>query len=322
VHQAGRTYASDMPRVESHQIVVIGGGPAGVSAALECFDIQLDVILLEAGSQLGGQLADVPNSIRNVAAGNFENGEALRQALERSAVILGDRVRLSHRVTGLNLADRRVETDRGQFAADVFLVATGTSKPYLPGAADGAFGGDVTYQLESDLDRFVGRTVAVIGGGDSATLDALALARAGSKVKLVHRSEKLTARRNIVEQVEGEPSIEDLSGWELQSARGDDRLEEIVLIHPATGETRVHAVGGLVVKIGRSPSTGFLVDEVDLDRRGAIVVDEQLRSSRAEVFGAGDVVSGAYARAATAMGQGVLAGRSILRFLEDATRIR
>ena len=202
-------------RSERHDVVVVGGGVAGVSAALESFDIQLDVALVEAGPRLGGQLAEDPNSIRNVPAGRFESGEAFRQALEESAAILGDRVFVSHAVTAADLEERWIEANGVRFVGEALLVATGARKQHLPAATDGAFGGDVTYLLESQGDRFEGRTVAVIGGGDSATLDALELARKGSKVKLIHRSQKLTARRDILRELETEPGIEDLPGWEF-----------------------------------------------------------------------------------------------------------
>ncbi|MEO5843112.1 MAG: NAD(P)/FAD-dependent oxidoreductase [Acidimicrobiales bacterium] len=196
------------------------------------------------------------------------------------------------------------------------VLCTGTDKQYLPAAVDGGFGGDVTYRLESDRGRFVGRDVVVIGSGDSATLDALELARAGSSVRLVHRSDALTARQDIVEQVRSEPRIEDLPGWELESAKGDDRLEEIVLVRSGGGERRQLKTGGLVVRIARLPSTELFRGQLELDHRGAIVVDGELRTSRDGVLAAGDVVAGSYWRVAAAMGQGVLAARSVLRYLQ------
>jgi thioredoxin reductase (NADPH) len=305
-----------MTAEEHHDVVIIGGGPAGVSAALECFDIRLDAVLVEAGAALGGQLAEVPNSIRNVATGRFESGDALRGALEETSAIIADRVRLSHPVTTADFGERWVESHGRRLRAEAFLITSGTTKQRLPAAVDGAFGGDVTYQVESRPGHFAGRAVAVVGGGDSAALDALELARGGSKVKLVHRSDTLTARRDIVAQVVAEPAIEDLPGWDLDAVGGDDRLEEVILVQSATGERRTLRVGGLVVKIARVPMTAVFAGQLEVDRRGAVVVDEELRTSRAGVFAAGDVVAGAYPRVATALGQGVLAARSLLRHLQ------
>jgi len=296
-------------------VVIIGAGVAGVSCALECVDIQLDTLVFESAPQAGGQLDEIPHSIRNVATTHFANGQAMQNGLEESAAILGARLRRSTPITRVDLAEGWVEADGASVHTRAFVLATGTSRQELPAAPDGAFGGDVTYQLEPRRERFVGREVVVIGGGDSGTLDALELARAGSAVKLVHRSPELTARDDIVEQVAREPLIQQLAGWELESLHGGERLEEVVLRHADEQRLQVPA-GGLVVKIARVPRADLVHGQLDLDRHGAIVVDSELRTSRAGVMAAGDVVANAYPRIATALGQGVLAARSVLRYLQ------
>ena len=243
---------------EHHDVIVVGGGPAGVSCALECFDIQLDTVLVEGASALGGQLPEIAHSVRNVAAGQFGDGSVLQRALQKSATILDDRVYLSHPVTQVDVGDRWIETRGGRWSARALVVATGTRRQDLATAPDGAFGGDVTYALEMQPRRFVGRDVAVIGGGDSATLDALALAGMGSTVKLVHRSEHLTARQDIVRKVHDELAIEELVGWELEALNGTERLEGIQLVRPATGERLPIPVQGLIVKIALRAEYGAL----------------------------------------------------------------
>jgi thioredoxin reductase (NADPH) len=290
---------------------------AGVNCALECFDIQLDTVLVEASAALGGQLPDILHSVRNVAAGRFADGRALQQALLESAEILGDRVRLSHHVTKADLDGRAIEVDGGRLSGRALVVATGTRRQFLEAAPDGAFGGDITYQLEPVLDSFAGRdVVAVIGGGDSGTLDALELARRGSSVKLIHRSPELNARQDILRQLRDQPRIEDLPGWQLEAAQGAERLESIVLVRPSTGERQEVPVHGLVVKIARAPNTQLFEGQLELDRSGAVVVDRDLRTSQAGVFAVGDVVAGAYARVAAALGQGSQAARSVLHYLQ------
>ena len=301
---------------EQHDVVIVGGGAAGVNCALECFDIQLDTILVEAGATLGGQLPEILHSVRNVAAGRFADGLALQRALLESAEILGDRVRLSHPVTTADVGARAIEVEGARLSGRALVVATGTRKQYLDAAPDGGFGGDITYQLEPVLSHFAGRDVAVIGGGDSGSLDALELARRGSSVKLIHRSPDLTARQDILRQVHDQPRIEDLAGWELEAAHGAERLESIVLVRSSSGERQEVAVQGLVVKIARAPNTQLFEGQLELDRSGAVVVDRELRASRAGVFAVGDVLSGAYPRVAAALGQGSLAARSVLHYVE------
>ena len=289
-----------------------------MSCALECHDIQLDTIVLEMQAELGGQITEIPFHVRNVAAGVYDDQHPLPLAVERSAVILGDRARRSWPVDRVNVRERWVESAGRRLVADTLVIATGVGLRRLPAAADGAFGGDVTYQLGSDLDRFAGRPMVVIGGGDNATLDALALAQTKSPVTLVHRSERLASRPDIASQLRDDPRITELGGWELDTVVGDDRLDEVVLVRPATGERKAVKAGGLVVKIGKAPRTELVQDQLETDRSGAVVVDETLATSRLGVFAAGDVVAGAYWRIATAIGQGSLAARSVLRHLATA----
>jgi thioredoxin reductase (NADPH) len=311
-------YAS-MERDQNHDVVVVGGGPAGVSGALECFDINLETVVLEARAALGGQVGEIPHSVRNVAVGRFEDGSDLQRALDRSAGILGAHVVLEHGVTRANLDERWVEAGGVCFRAKALLIASGSRRQIHPAAPDGTFGGDVTYQVESRADRFLGRDVVVVGGGDSATLDALELAATAKSVKLVHRSERLSARGDIVERIRADHRIETLPGWELDSIAGSAGLEEVVLVRPATGERRSVAASGLVIKISRIPETETFRGQIELDRRGAIVVDDALSTSCPGVFAAGDIVAGSYWRVATAMGQGSLAARSIRRYLDNAS---
>jgi thioredoxin reductase (NADPH) len=301
---------------EQRDVVIVGAGAAGVSCALECFDIQLDTTVVETLERPGGQLVEIGHSVRNVATGRFRNGSALRDSLEESAAILGDRLRRSHPVTRVDLGERWIEVEATRIRGRALVIATGTRHQQLPAAEEGAFGGDVTYQLEARPDRFVGRDVVVIGGGDSATLDALELAKEGSRVWLVHRAEALTARHDIVEQVRHEPRVEDLPGWELDSLDGGDRLDGVTVVRRADGQRRRLEAGGLVVRVARVPRTDLFRGQLTLDRAGAIAVDPEMQTSRAGVFAAGDVVAGSYARVAAALGQGALAARSVLRHLQ------
>ena len=121
---------------EHHDVLIVGGGAAGVNCALECFDIQLDTVLVEASASLGGQLPEILHSVRNVAAGRFADGEALQRALLESAEILGDRVRLSHPVTTADVGARAVEVDGVRLSGRALVVGEGSADRGRPRPAD------------------------------------------------------------------------------------------------------------------------------------------------------------------------------------------
>ena len=300
-----------------HDVVVIGAGAAGVSAAIECFDIQLDVVVLEATSKVGGQIDQIPHTVRNVATA-LEGNDALVDALARHASIVGDRLKFDQTVTRIDLAAGLVDAGAHRYRTRSVLVATGSRRRELENAPDGSFGGDVTYLVEPHLARFAGLPMAVFGGGDSAALDALALAATGSPVTLVHRSPHLTARRDLVERVRAEGRITEMAGWNLDKLVGSDRLQGIDVSDSGTGEHQRLDVRGVVLKLGREQRVDLVRDQLNLGVRGGIAVDAELRTSDPRTFAAGDVVEGAYERIATAVGQGSLAARSIVTYLKSS----
>jgi len=302
-----------------HDAVVIGAGAAGVSAAIECFDIQLDVVVLEAHGKVGGQIDQIPHAVRNLAPapeagpGNKE----LLETLAHHAAILGGRLQLDRLVTDLDLDAGLVVAGTQRYRTRTVLVATGSRRRELENLPEGSFGGDVTYMVEPHLARFTGRPIVVVGGGDSAVLDALVLAESGSPVTLLYRSPRLSSRRDLVERVRSVRRITEMAGWTLDKLVGSDRLVGVDVLNPGTGERRRLDVGGIVLKLGWAPRVELVRDQLALGAHGGIVVDAELATSCPGTFAAGDVVEGAYERIATAIGQGSLAARSILEYLRS-----
>ena len=305
-----------VPGETLHDVVVIGAGAAGVSAAIECFDIKLDVIILDGAGKVGGQIDEIPHTVRNVAVASDGN-DALVDAMARHASMLGDRMQLGQTVTGLDLDSGLVVTDGSRCRARSVLVATGSRRRELADAPEGSYGGAVTYLVEPHVARFAGLPMAVVGGGDSAVLDALELAEAGSPVTLVHRSPHLTARSDLVERVRSEGRITELGGWKLDKLVGSDQLQGVEVSDIGTDDHRRLDVGGIVLKLGREQRVDLVRDQLDLGAHGGIAVDAALRTSHPGTFAAGDVVEGAYERIATAVGQGSLAAHSILTYLQS-----
>jgi thioredoxin reductase (NADPH) len=300
-----------------HDVIVIGAGVAGVSTAIECSDIQLDVLLLENADRVGGQIEEVPHTMRNVVT-SAEGNDKLLAALAEHASTLGDRLRLGEPVRSLDLSTGTVETGDRSYRAKSVLIATGSRRRELGIAPDGSFGGDVTYLIEPQLQRFAGRPMVVVGGGDSAALDALALADAGSPVTLVHRSPQLSSRHDIVARLRASNRITDLAGWDVDELVGGDQLRTVKVSNPTTGERREIEAGGIDLKLGREKRVELVKGQVELGTHGGITVDAALRTSSPKTFAAGDVTEGAYERVATATGEGSLAAHSILSYLQSS----
>jgi thioredoxin reductase (NADPH) len=306
-----------VPAQTLHDVAVIGAGAAGVSAAIELYDIKLDVVVFEAASKVGGQIDQIPHEVRNVAPAPDGN-QALVDALARHASTLDDRLHLDEMVTRVDLATGLVDAGTRQYRARSVLLASGSRRRELENAPDGSFGGDVTYLVEPHVARFAGRPMAVFGGGDSALLDALELAETGSQVTLVHRSPHPTARPDVVARVRAEGRITELAGWTIDSLVGSDHLDRVDIVEPGSGQHRQLEVAGLVLKLGRAHCVDLVRDQLALGTHGGIEVDGELRTSDPHTFAAGDVVEGAYERIATAIGQGSLAARSILNYLASS----
>lgn len=295
--------------------MVIGAGIAGLTAALECFDIQLDVLVLDRADRVGGQIDEIPHDVRNLAPSPDGNAQLL-EAAARSSTRLADRLVLGTPVDGVDLEAGVVLAGPARHEAAAVVIATGSRRRELDLAPDGALGGDVTYLLEPQLDRFSGQRAVVVGGGDSAVLDALALAEHRSRVTLVHRGAALSARHDLVARLRAEPLVTELAGWSVERLVGPDRLRAVVVADASTGEHRPLEATRLVLKLGREPCVELVRGQVELGPRGGIAVDAELRTSHPRAFAAGDVVEGAYERIAAAMGQGSLVARSVLRHLE------
>lgn len=298
-------------------LVVVGAGPAGVSAALWAKQLGLDVRVLEAAPEPGGQLhlihyppADFAGAVPGVGA---EIAAAMARQLERAGVAIErEEVALSLELAGTRPAV--LTADGRRFETSAILIATGARRRHLgvPGERE-LEGRGVSYSATRDKAQLAGRKVAVIGGGDSAFENALMLADAGSAVTLISRGAP-RARAEFRDRVAGQSNIEQLESARVTSILGNDRVEAVAL-HSKRGASEV-AAEAVVVKIGMTPNTEWCARTLDLDPTGFIRVDESLRTSVARVWAAGDVTRPQRPSLAVAVGHGaqaLAAIRAVLR---------
>lgn len=296
-------------KISIHDVIVLGAGPAGISCALECHENALDVVVLERESRLGGQLPSIPSPICNFAGGSFENGEKMREQMEKVAqLFLCERIKVGCNVLGINLARKEIETEYGIFKGKTILLSTGYRVRRLDMRIPEAFADDVIYRSGPSRESLRGQPIAIVGGGDSAVFTALDLAQYCSRVTVLARSNVLKARPDLVAKLKENPAIELHTNSIVTSLLGDDKLQS-VKVSNGSSEFEVSCVK-LIAKLGYMPNTELFCDQLE-SSRGHIIVDANFATSIDGVFAAGDIVEPGYDRLAFAVGSGMMAARSI-----------
>lgn len=296
--------------------VIIGGGPAGYSAALYCTRAGLSTVIVEKMTP-GGQMATT-TQIDNYpgfdeGVDGFELGDRMRKGAER----FGAKTHYAD-VTGVSLTEnpKKIATTNGDLYAKTVIIATGAAPRELGIADEQRFRGKgVSYCATCDGMFFRGKTVAVNGGGNTAVEDAMFLSKLCEKVYLIHRRDALRASRAEVQALEKAPNVEFLWNKVVTGLEGADKLEKIVLQDTVTKDTTTLDAQGLFVAIGRVPSTELFKDVLKTDAFGYIEADETTRTSIPGVFAVGDVRAKPLRQVVTAVSDGAVASKYVEEFL-------
>lgn len=297
-------------------MIVIGGGPGGYTAALYAARAGLSVVVLEklsAGGQmaLSTQIDNYPGFPEGIDG--FTLGEQMQQQAQR----FGAKTELAE-VTALELngSIKQVHTSEGTFYGKTVVIATGANpKPLGLEKENALIGKGVNYCAACDGMFYKGKTVAVIGGGNSAVADALLLSRIAEKVIVIHRRDTLRAEKVYHQPLMSASNVEFLWNSQVDALLAEDKLTGLQVRDLLTGETAEIPVDGVFISIGRSPSTGLLQDQVDLDSAGYIVADESTRTSLPGVFAVGDVRTKTLRQIVTAVSDGASAAHYAENYL-------
>lgn len=296
-----------------HDVVILGAGPAGIAAALWCDELGLDTLLLEQQEEIGGQLHKIYGPILNYPGVQATDGlDFLAKFAERVDEADFD-VWTSVEVEKVDVKSKQIFLRSGETLQTIFLIiATGVSRRTLGVPGENEFAGrGIIESPTRDRQLFAGKDVCIVGGGDAAAENALVLAEVCPTVTLVHRHRKLKARREFVEQLQTQHCITVFPESVITRILGNDHVEAVEILRKDAIKPFQMAVGGVAIRIGVEPNTGLLRDQVNLDERGYVLVNNNLETSVDNVFAIGDVASPLSPTISTASGNGATAAKVI-----------
>jgi len=301
-------------------LIIIGGGPAGLTAGLYAARSRLKTLLLEKLSP-GGQvlLTDLVENYPGFPEGisGFELVERMKRQAESFGLTIQNQ---DVNQIGLSPSSKEVITDKGRLETRSLILTTGATPRKL--SIDGEerlTGKGVSYCATCDGPFYRDQEVAVIGGGDTAIEEAIFLTRFASKVYLVHRRNELRATRLLQERAFSQKKIEFV--WDTIPNRilGETGVEEIELKHVKSGELTRLRVNGVFVFVGYDPNNELVKGQLELDSQGFVVTNNNLETSVPGVFAAGDIRSKLLRQISTAVGEGATAAFAAERYLENVT---
>ena len=304
-----------------YDMVIIGGGPGGYTAALYAARAGMDVLLLEKLSA-GGQMA-LTHQIDNYPGfPEGIDGFALAEQMQQQAERFGARTEYAevHRLD-LNADPKVVESSEGIFLARTVVLATGAGPRALGvDGEDQLIGRGVAYCAACDGMFYKDKTVVVVGGGNSAAADALLLSRVAEKVILVHRRDQLRATKIYHQPLQEAENVEFRWNSAVEELLYDGRLTGIRVRNLHTGEEEDISCQGLFVSIGRKPATALVKDQLELDSGGYIIAGETTQTSIPGVYAVGDVRTKLLRQVVTAVSDGAMAVHMAEDYLAEAKR--
>lgn len=304
------------PEHKSYDILIVGGGPGGMAAAIWCADLGLNSCLVEKETRLGGQLKSIFNPIRNYPGIEAEDGAELLALFEST---MPDK--LSTRLIGraadeIDLSERSVRlADGTRLIGRTIILSTGIRRRKLGVSGETEFHGSGI--LESGFrDRMstAGERVAVIGGGDAALENALILSGFAETVFLIHRGHEFSGRREFIDAVKASDRIKIILQSEVMAFLGAEHLESLKISTSGGSLTEIR-ISKAIVRIGVEPNSELVRDQLKCDEKGFVVVDHKAQTSVRGVYAIGDLSYPSAPTVSTAAGSAAIAVKSAVEYL-------
>ncbi len=303
---------------EKHvKVLVLGSGPAGLSAALYAARAELEPVVL-TGMQLGGQVA-LTFTIENYPGfPEGLGGSQLGELFQKQAEHFGAKVEFDM-AQEVDFSQRpfKVTTDSGEYKADSVIISTGANPNQLnvPGENE-LTGRGVSYCATCDGWFFKDKKVVIVGGGDSAVEEGLFITRYASSVTIIHRREELRASPLLQRRAREHPKVDIIWNTVVTEAIGTDKLEALKLKNVKTGDETIYETDGLFIFIGHTPNTQMFKGQLDMSDLGYVTVNDKMETSVQGVFAAGEAADPHFRQVVTSAGMGAAAAIQATRFLE------
>ncbi len=299
-----------------YDLIIIGAGPAGLSAAIYASRARLNAIVIEQNYVNGGQIIDT-YEIDNYPGLPGLSGMDLALKMAEHAEKLGvETVNAFVQSLDLNGPVKKVITDEGTYEAKAVIIASGATHSKLGAQGENQYAGmGVSYCATCDGAFYRGKDVLVVGGGDVAVEDAIFLARGCNKVYVVHRRDELRAAKVLQESLLSLPNVEMVWNSNLKSITGGMKVENATVVNKLDQTERTIPVSGVFIAVGITPRSEFARNHVDMDEKGYIVANETGATSVPGVFAAGDVRTKQLRQVVTAVADGANAVTSVEKYL-------
>jgi len=309
--------------MEVYDVVIIGGGPAGLSAGLYASRAKLKTLLIEK-DRTGGQV-NTTEDLENYPG--IMDGMKASQLMERmteQAQKFGT-IFVKDKVTGIipkgNI--KVVKGEKEDYGGKTVIIATGATPRMLGVKGEKEFvGKGVSYCATCDADFFVDLDVAVVGGGDSAIEEALYLTKFAKRVYVIHRRDRLRATGSLQERAKRNNKIHFIWNTTVSEIKGDGIVEKIALKNKNTGEEKELKVDGVFIFVGTRPISDFVRDVIKTDDEGYIITDEFMMTSMEGVFAAGDVRKKFLRQVITAAAEGAIAATAAEKYINGELKIK
>lgn len=303
---------------KDYDVIVIGGGPAGYAAALYTVRSGFSTLVLERMAA-GGQMNETTQIDNYPGFDDGIDGFSLGMKMQNGAMRFGAETKYAE-VLSVQLQEpvKQIETDAGVYTAKAVIIATGAGHKHLGVAHESELvGKGIGYCASCDGMFYRGKTVAVVGGGNSAAADALVLSRIAKKVYLIHRRDNLRATKVYHEPLEKAENVEFVWNSEVSELLHGEKLTGVAVKDVGSGEVWELALDGLFISIGRDPATKLFRGQLELDERGYIVAGESTETNLPGVYAVGDVRTKAVRQIITAASDGAVAAHFVEEYLKD-----